>query len=145
MRMRALERLGHSVRGVNTSEPWKRAPWVMRQLQRRTHGGSVVAEINKTILSAARQFKPAVVWAEKQEFLRVETIEELRSLGAKLIHFTPDPYFSLDWKRTRLMDAAMRAFDALVYCKSYEREQYEDSASQLCICHSDIAMKSTAL
>ena len=125
MRMRALERLGNSVRGVHTSEPWKRAPWVMRQLQRRTHGGSVVAEINSTILSAARQFKPAVVWADKQEFLRVETIEELRSLGAKTIHFTPDPYFSLDWKRTRLMDEAMRAFDALVYCKSYEREQYE--------------------
>ena len=125
MRMRALERLGNSVRGVHTSEPWKRAPWVMRQLQRRTHRGSVVAEINNTILSAARQFKPAVVWADKQEFLRVETIEELRSLGAKTIHFTPDPYFSLDWKRTRLMDEAMRAFDALVYCKSYEREQYE--------------------
>ena len=82
-------------------------------------------DINSTILSAARQFKPALVWADKQEFLRVETIEELRKLGARLVHFTPDPYFSLDWKRTRLMDDAMRAFDALVYCKSYEREHYE--------------------
>jgi spore maturation protein CgeB len=125
MRMRALERLGHAVRGVHTSQPWKRASWVMRQLQRRTHRGSIVEEINSTILSAAREFKPAVVWADKQEFLRVETIEELRSLGAKTVHFTPDPYFSLDWKRTRLMDEAMRAFDALVYCKSYERAQYE--------------------
>lgn len=48
-----------------------------------------------------------------------------RKLGARTVHFTPDPYFSLDWKRTRLTDEAMRAFDALVYCKSYEREQYE--------------------
>ena len=125
MRMRALERLGHSVRGVHTSEPWKRASWIKRQVQRRTHRGSIVEEINSTILSAARQFKPALVWADKQEFLRVETIEELRKLGARSVHFTPDPYFSLDWKRTRLMDGAMRSFDALIYCKSYEREQYE--------------------
>jgi spore maturation protein CgeB len=125
MRMRALERLGHDVRGVHTGEPWKRASWIKRQVQRRSHRGSMVEEINSSILSAARQFKPAVVWADKQEFLRVETIEEIRKLGARSVHFTPDPYFSLDWKRTRLMDAAMGAFDALVYCKSYERKQYE--------------------
>jgi spore maturation protein CgeB len=125
MRMRALERLGHSLRGVHTSKAWKRASWGMRQLQRRTHRGSILEEINSTILTAARQFKPAVVWADKQEFLRAETVEELRKLGARTVHFTPDPYFSLGWKRTRLMDETMRTFDALVYCKSYEREQYE--------------------
>jgi spore maturation protein CgeB len=97
----------------------------MRQLQRRTHRGSVVDEINEMILRTAREFKPALVWADKQEYLRAETVLDLRKLGAKTIHFTPDPYFSLDWKRTRLMDEAMGAFDALVYCKSYERAQYE--------------------
>jgi hypothetical protein len=50
---------------------------------------------------------------------------ELRRLGAKTVHFTPDPYFSLPWKRTQLMDEAMGVFDAVVYCKSYERRQYE--------------------
>jgi spore maturation protein CgeB len=131
MRMRALERLGHSVFGVHTSEPWKRAAWATRQLQRRTHRGSVVDEINATILRVAREFKPAIVWADKQEFLRAETIQELRRLGAKTVHFTPDPYFSVDWKRTRLMDEAMGAFDALVYCKSYERAQYESLGKPL--------------
>jgi len=125
MRMRAIERLGHSVLGVHTSEAWRRASWVKRQVQRRTYRGTIVDEINSSILSAARQFKPALVWADKQEFVRVETIEELRRLGVRTVHFTPDPYFSLDWKRTRLMDEAMMAFDALVYCKSYERERYE--------------------
>jgi hypothetical protein len=28
MRMRALERLGHTVRGVRTMEPWKHASWI---------------------------------------------------------------------------------------------------------------------
>jgi len=125
MRMRAFERLGHTVRGVHTTEPWTRASWLERQMQRRLQRGSVVDEINRSVLKRAREFRPNLVWAEKQEFLRVETIEELRKLDARSVHFTPDPYFSLDWKRTRLMDGAIRAFDALVYCKSYEREQYE--------------------
>ena len=125
MRMRALERLGHIIRGVNTVDLWKRAPWIKRQIQKQIRRGSIVDEINSTIVSAARQFKPAMVWADKQEFLRAETIEELRKLGAKSVHFTPDPYFSVKWKRTQLMDEAMGEFDALVYCKSYERNQYE--------------------
>lgn len=125
MRMRAIERLGHSVLGVHTSEEWKRASWIKRQVQRRTYRGTIVDKINSSILSAAREFKPVMVWADKQEFLRVETIEELRKLGAKSVHFTPDPYFSLDWKRTQVMDRAIGAFDALLYCKAYERKQYE--------------------
>ncbi len=125
MRMRALARLGHDVHGVHTNEPWKRTSWLKRQVQRRWQRGSVVDEINGSVLKVAREFQPGLVWADKQEFLRVETIEDLRKLGARLVHFTPDPYFSLAWKRTRLMDEAMRAFDVLVYCKSYERESYE--------------------
>jgi spore maturation protein CgeB len=125
MRMRAFERRGHTVRGVHTEEPWTRASWLKRQVQRRLQRGSVVDEINRSILERAREFRPNLVWAEKQEFLRAETIGELWKLDARCVHFTPDPYFSVDWKRTQLMDKAMGAFDALVYCKSYERKQYE--------------------
>lgn len=131
MRMRALERLGHAVRGVHTTASWTRTSWLKRQVQRRLQCGSVVDEINHLVLEAAREFRPSLVWAEKQEFLRVETIEEMRNFGARSCHFTPDPYFSLAWKRTELMDGAMRAFDALVYCKSYEREQYEELGKPL--------------
>jgi spore maturation protein CgeB len=125
MRMRALERLGHMVNGVHTVEPWTRASWLKRQVQRRLQRGSVVDEINRSVLDRAREFRPNLVWAEKQEFLRAETIGELRKLGVRCVHFTPDPYFSVNWKRTKLMDQALGAFDALVYCKSYERNQYE--------------------
>jgi spore maturation protein CgeB len=124
MRMRAFGRLDHVVHGVNTVEPWKKASWLARQVQRRFGHGGVIEEINKSVLTAARDFRPDLVWAEKQEFLRVETFASLRQLGARLVHFTPDPYFSLAWKRTPLMDAAMGEFDFLVYCKSYERPQY---------------------
>lgn len=125
MRMRALERLGNEVRGVHTIEPWKRVSWIQRRLQRRLQHGSVIDEINRAVLDAARDFQPDLIWGEKQEYLRADTIRVLRRQGARLIHFTPDPYFSLYWKRTRLMDAAMSEFDVLVYCKRYEQAQYE--------------------
>jgi spore maturation protein CgeB len=125
MRMRALERLKHQILGVNTVAPWRNASWLQRQTQRRFHRGSVVNEINRLVLAEAREFKPDLIWADKQEFLRIETLHELRKLGPRLLHFTPDPYFTLTWKRTPLMDESVGAFDILVYCKSYEREEYE--------------------
>ncbi len=125
MRMKALRRLGHEVIGVHTNEAWMQASWFARQWQRRLQIGPVIDAINAKVLAAARRFQPELVWGEKQEYLRVETLHGLRNLGARLVHFTPDPYFFLDWKRTRLMDAAMKEFDALVYCKSYERTSYE--------------------
>lgn len=124
MRMRALARLGHDVRGVHTVEPWHRASWIQRQAQRRLGRGSVVDAINHEVLQVAREWRPELIWAEKQEFLRRDTLESLKGLGARLAHFTPDPYFSLAWKRTRLMDEAFAAFDVLVYCKSYEKADY---------------------
>ena len=65
MRMRALERLGHTMRGVHTVEPFLRAPWLKRQVQRRLRRGSVVDEINRSVVAAAREFRPDLVWAEK--------------------------------------------------------------------------------
>jgi hypothetical protein len=125
MRMRAFERLGHTVSGINTFEPWRRASWGRRQLQRRLQRGAIADGINWAILDRARQFRPDLVWGEKQEFLKLESIEELRRLGARLVHFTPDPYFHLQWRRTRVMDRAIGAYDVLVYCKAYERKDYE--------------------
>jgi len=124
MRMRAFARLGHTVRGVHTIEAWKQASWLKRQLQRRLSHGSIIDEINRAVLEAARNFRPDLVWGEKQEFLRVETLAVLRQLGVRLVHFTPDPYFSLAWKRTPLMDQAIGYFDVLVYCKAYEHTDY---------------------
>ena len=125
MRMRALERLGHEVVGLNTVQPWREAGWLRRQWQRRLACGSVVNGINESVIETARDFRPDLVWADKQEFLRAETVEGLRRLGAKTVHFTPDPYFFLSWKQTSLMNEAMRAFDLLAYCKIYERSDYE--------------------
>ncbi|HVM99024.1 MAG TPA: glycosyltransferase [Caulobacteraceae bacterium] len=123
MRLRALRRLGHEVEGVDTAAPWAGASWPARQAQRRLGRGPTIDAINRAVLNAADHFQPEMVWAEKQEHLRPETIETLRR-GATCVHFTPDPYFHLAWKRTALMDAAIGCFDALVFCKRYEEADY---------------------
>ena len=125
MRMNAFARLSHEVSGVHTIEPWTEAGWLARQVQRRRGRGAVVDTINRRVLDAARIHRPDLVWAEKQEYLTLETLVALRSTGAHLVHFTPDPYFSLAWKRTPIMDAALPLFDTLVYCKRYEQADYE--------------------
>lgn len=125
MRMRALERLGHQVVGINTVQPWRQARWLQRQWQRRLSRGSIVRAINAAVLQQARTFQPELVWADKQEFLYPETVHTLRQLGARTVHFTPDPYFTLSWKQTPLQTQALQVFDVLAYCKAYERQAYE--------------------
>ena len=125
MRLRAFQHLGSDVQGVHTIEPWLKASWLNRRLQRQLQRGSIIDSINCTVLDTAKNFKPDIIWAEKQEYLRVDTLDILQSCGIQLVHFTPDPYFSLSWKRTRLMDEALGAFDVLVYCKRYEEQAYK--------------------
>ena len=59
--MRAFERLGHTVRGAHTGELWTRASWLKRQVQRRLERGSVVDEINRSVLECVREFRPNLV------------------------------------------------------------------------------------
>lgn len=125
MRMEALRRNGHEVLGVDSATPWLSSTWLNRQVSRRTEIGSIVDFINLSTVQAAEQFRPDLVWCEKQEFLRAPTIDRLKRKGSLVAHYTPDPYFWLSWKRTQIMDESMRCFDVIFYCKSYERAQYE--------------------
>jgi spore maturation protein CgeB len=125
MRMRALSRLGHEVIGYDTERPWAEASWAARQAQRRLSRGPVIDAINRRVRELADEAKPQLIWAEKQEYLRPETLDAVGRGGARSLHFTPDPYFWLSWRRTALMEAAIGRFDVLVYCKTYERADYE--------------------
>ncbi|MGK2960750.1 MAG: hypothetical protein ACSLFK_01250 [Gemmatimonadaceae bacterium] len=104
MRMEVLERLGHEVRAVDAFDRWNHLTPIRRRVQQWRCAGSVVDSLNREVAEAARAFSPELIWAEKQEYLRPETFMQLKRAGARLLHFTPDPYFALDWKRTRLMD-----------------------------------------
>lgn len=124
MRMLELRQLGHTVHTVDAFDRWNQADPFTRRYQQWRCSGSIVDELNKEVADAANEFRPDLLWAEKQEFLRAETLAEVKKRGAKLLHYTPDPYFTLTWKRTRLMDEALRCFDYLVTAKAYELGEY---------------------
>src|SRR6185369_156020 len=93
MRMDAFKQLGHEVVGVNEQDVWKQASWLSSKIQHRFGIGPIVARLNNDVVTVAREWKPALLWAEKQEQLRPDTLRTLRALGVRLLHYTPDPYF----------------------------------------------------
>jgi len=117
MRRAALERLGYAVEGVEAGGLWKGSRYATRQLEQLSASGPRIEELNARVLGAAQRFQPQLVWAEKQEYLRADTVRQLRSNGAVTLHYNPDPYFSLSWKRTRLADECLKVYDVLVVTK----------------------------
>jgi spore maturation protein CgeB len=131
MRRDELVGLGHEVIDYNTEAPWQETEWFGKHLQKRLLFGPVLDKINRDILRLAEQHRPDWFWGDKQEYLRPQTLEQLRSMGIRSVHFTPDPYFTLSWKRTRLMDRCMPLFDSVITSKTYELEQYRKVCKQV--------------
>ena len=128
MRRAALERLGYEVEAVEAGGLWQGSGYALRQLEQLSATGPRIEQLNERVLGAARRFKPRLVWAEKQEYLRAGTLRQLRTNGALTLHYNPDPYFSLSWKRTRLADECVGEYDALVVTKRYELDEYRRRA-----------------
>lgn len=124
MRMEALERLGHSVIPVDSSAAWAGCRQVSRRSQELVGRGPSITGLNEWIARLGRQREPELLWAEKQEYLYPEVLLGLQQTGTRLLHYTPDPYFSLTWKQTRLADACLPLYDFVVTTKSYEMDAY---------------------
>lgn len=131
MRMEVLEELGHTLIPLNSQDGWKRCSFLQRRIQQKTGRGPTISSLNADLLALARQHKPDLMWAEKQEYLFPDTLRQIQSGGAKLLHFTPDPYFTLSWKRTPLMDEGMTIFDYVVTSKRYELDEYRRKCHQV--------------
>jgi spore maturation protein CgeB len=129
MRRAALERLGYEVEAVEAGGLWQGAGYATRQLEQLSASGRRIEQLNARVLGAAERFRPQLIWAEKQEYLRAETVRQLRSKGAITLHYNPDPYFSLSWKRTPLADECIRVYDVLIVTKRYELDEYRKHAS----------------
>lgn len=125
MRMEALRELGHTIVPLNSQSGWDRSSRISRRLQQQFAAGPIVRKINSDLLKLAADAKPDLLWAEKQEYLYSKTLKALRQQGIKLLHFTPDPYFSLSWKRTRLTNACLPLFDYVLTSKRYELSDYQ--------------------
>jgi hypothetical protein len=131
MRLEALQSLGHEVVGLDVSRLWAGVPWLARQVQQRANRGPTIAALNKAIVACARRERPDLFWGEKLETLDPDAVVALRRLGIRSLHYTPDPYFSVSWKRTRLLDACMPLFEYAVTSKTYELDDYRRVCQQV--------------
>jgi len=125
MRMEVLKELGHEVFPLSTQIYWDQAPMLLRRLQQSIGHGSIIKRINRELLEAVRSCRPDIMWAEKQEYFKPEVLREISAMGVKLIHYTPDPYFSLSWKQTKLLDSCLPLYDCLITSKQYELDDYQ--------------------
>jgi len=125
MRHDVLVGMGHELSAVNSIAGWTNSNWIKRWAEKRTGLGKTIRNLNKEILEKAEENKPDLFWAEKQEYIYPATLKKIQNMGIRCLHFTPDPYFSLTWKRTAYMDACMPLWDDVICCKSYELDEYK--------------------
>lgn len=131
MRMEVLEELGHTIIPLNSQTGWSNCSFIQRTIQQKLRRGPVISKLNRDLLALAKKHKPDLLWGEKQEYLLPQTLQEIQNAGTKLLHFTPDPYFTLSWKRTPFMDEGMAIFDYVVTCKRYELDEYKRTCRQV--------------
>lgn len=129
MRQRVLEELGHEIHPLCLS-PFLR--WGGRYggaIFRRYQWGIPLALANRAILSAAKAFRPDLLWIDKGAWVTKATLRRVKKLcGAHLLHYTPDPFFL--FHRSRHFVNAVPAYDALVTSKRYEAETYRSHGAQ---------------
>lgn len=124
MRRQALCRIGFEMAGVESGDIWQTAPYLARRIGETLGRGELITAFNQRVLNAVRVHRPAFIWAEKQTYLRAEVLAQLKRDGVLTIHYNPDPYYSLTWKRNPWTDSALQEYDVLVVTKSYELEAY---------------------
>lgn len=129
--MEVLHDLGHEIVPLNTQTPWDKPSWLSRRVQQGLSRGPTIKQINQQVAKLVGESKPDFLWAEKQEYLEPDTLQQIRRQGIRTLHFTPDPYFTLSWKRTPLMDACMPLFDYVVTAKQYELTEYEATCQKV--------------
>lgn len=124
MRAAALGRLGLDVYTVDSGGLWNGVRFLQRHWQMKTCSSTRVTDFNHLVLEALQSQQPALLWAEKQEYLSPSVIDECRRRNILSVHYNPDPYFSVAWKRNSLADECLRRYDVVVVTKRYELESY---------------------
>lgn len=130
MRADALAALGVPLIRFNASNYLKRRSFLERRIGDVLGCSPQVGRMNCELIKLIELHRPSVVWCDKQEHLAPATIEAMKSVGAVIVFYTPDPYFQQPWLQTPRSNALLRAADLAVTTKSYEVDSYR--------CHGDV-------
>uniref|UniRef100_A0A7V5CS41 Glycosyltransferase family 1 protein n=1 Tax=Acidobacterium capsulatum TaxID=33075 RepID=A0A7V5CS41_9BACT len=91
-RVRALQRLGQNVHAFHV-ENLLRGSRIMNYFQQRYLLGPFVHSINQALLKHVNQVRPEIVFLDKPKFLTPQTIERIKSQGAKVVIYMQDNPF----------------------------------------------------
>jgi len=92
MRLEALERLGHTVIGVDSAyRPTGPVGFAVRALRKLGYAADPVC-VNEALFAAAARHQPEVVWIDKGLTIRPSTLTRVREQrpGVRLVHYSPD-------------------------------------------------------
>lgn len=91
-RLEAMKRIGQDVVPFDVSASLSQSPLASR-LRYRFPSGPLIAPVNHDLLAAVREQKPDVVWFDKPLYFTPQTIEKIKSSGAKTVCYNQDSPF----------------------------------------------------
>ncbi|MBT5267451.1 MAG: glycosyltransferase [Rhodospirillaceae bacterium] len=113
--LRALERVGCEVQGLDPSPFLARGGRISGWLRHRLMMGGAVDALNDAILEAASTFKPDMIWGEKPVAIQPKTLRKLCSAGVLLVsHNVDNPFGDMREPIWRLFRKTIPLYDAHV-------------------------------
>lgn len=106
---------------IDTNVPFYKVSKFWRTLAFRFKTGKVIWDTNTYILqNLAGTYD--VIWVDKAVYITPKTTAQLRRLGAKLIHYTPDTAFTEN--QSRHFYNSLPLYDVAITTKSFEMQAY---------------------
>lgn len=107
---------------IDTDPPMNESARVWKTLAFRMGTGKAVTRINRLVTSRMGATRCDLVWIDKGVFLHRSTIQSVRRLTRKLVHFTPDAAFHMNGSRH--FESSLGDFDLAITTKSFELSEY---------------------
>lgn len=107
---------------IDTDPPMNESARVWKTLAFRMGIGKAVTRINRVVTGRMGATQCDLVWIDKGVFLHPATIQCVRRLTTKLVHFTPDAAFHMNGSRH--FERSLADFDLAITTKSFELDEY---------------------
>lgn len=113
---------------IDTHIPFFKTNKVLRSLGFRYKRGPLISNVNTYIQKSLKKNKYDLIWVDKGVFINDKTIELLRQIGQKLVHYTPDMAFYAN--TSQHFNKTINNYDFLITTKSKELDFYESYVSK---------------
>jgi spore maturation protein CgeB len=129
-RARVLRHQGWGLALFDTTPYLMAGNRVSRALQHRLLYGPHVEQFNRELVEFIERVGPLdVIWIDKGRWLYSRTLMRIKDLsGALLVHYTPDPAFTLH--ASRHFQKSLTTYDLCITTKRYELQRYREGGAK---------------